>query len=91
MSSRDGSFKSVLSEVYSVQSLNLARRSVPYKKIAKMWPHLANIPMEGTDSAEVGLLIGQDHGDPLRPNAPRAKLTEFGWTITGDIGPAVRH
>jgi len=79
VSLRDGSFKSVLSEVYSVQPSVL-----PYKKIAKMWPHLANIPMEGTISVEVGLLIGQGHGDPLRPlrpNAPRAKLTEFGWTI----------
>ena len=84
---------------YTVPSLNLTKRPIARDKLVKKWPHLASVPLKQVDAAEVTLLVGTDHGDmhdvyeyrrdPLRVNAPKGILTAFGWTVTGDVWPAM--
>ena len=84
---------------YTVPSLNLTKRPVAREKLVRKWPHLADVPLRHVETAEVTLLIGNDHGDmleiykcvkdSLKPNAPKGILTPFGWTVTGDVWPAM--
>ena len=99
VSSENGNAAFQVKGAYTVPSLNLTKRPVTRDKLVKKWPHLADVPLRHVETAEVTLLIGNDHGDmleiykyvkdSLKPNAPKGILTPFGWTVTGNVWPAM--
>jgi hypothetical protein len=96
IASDDGLCKFDMTEVRTVETLNLTNRPTNMDEMRKKWPHLADIPVQTCKLEEVGLLIGMDHPapaeifetrkDPYDQKAPRAISTPLGWVIIGPSG-----
>ena len=83
-----------LDKVLSRPDLHLGVETRGTREDALRWPHLRGVPLdEQLDDPSIGLLIGVNVPDALRPletiaggpGQPYATLTQLGWTLTGGI------
>ena len=82
-----------LGEAFSRDSLEINPQRIPTRKTAESLPYLKHLAEEMPQllDAPVGLLIGYDNSEALRPlkihdgpaYSPYAVLTHFGWAIVG--------
>jgi hypothetical protein len=90
-------------EAYSIDKLNIRRRSIPPTALNK-WPHLKDIKLQEIDGGEVTVLIGKELTDAHDfvesrrekqwKNAPMALSTPFGWCVVGKFdktNPSRKH
>lgn len=90
-------------EAYSIDKLNIHRRSIPPTTLTK-WPHLRDIKLQEIDGGEVTVLIGMELTDAHDvvesrrehqwKNAPMALSTPFGWCVVGKLdktNPSRQH
>ena len=84
-----------LDKVLSRPDLHLGVETRGTREDALRWPHLRGVPLdEQLDDPSIGLLIGVNVPDALRPletiaggpGQPYATLTQLGWTLTGPLG-----
>jgi len=79
--------------VYSRPSLPIPSEAIARQEDVDRWPHLEGINVQQID-AEIGLVIGRDVPQALRPmvfkasknGGPFATRTKLGWVINGPLG-----
>ena len=81
-----------INHAFVLPSFNLADVDTTFlNDICQQFPHLQSINFPQLLSNQIGLILGQDNFDLITartvfkgpPNAPRAVLTNIGWTIGG--------
>ncbi|XP_055613814.1 uncharacterized protein LOC129760233 [Uranotaenia lowii] len=80
-----------LSEVYTVDSLDLPAQSLNYEEMSRTYNHLAGLPISSFKSATPGLLIGLSNVRLLtalktregRTGEPVAAKSRIGWSVYG--------
>lgn len=80
-----------ISNVRTVENLNLGYQSMEYSSIVSKYQHLQNLPVTSFKNARPRILIGIEHwhlGMPLKikdgaDDEPIATKTKLGWTIFG--------
>ncbi|XP_055622051.1 uncharacterized protein LOC129765665 [Toxorhynchites rutilus septentrionalis] len=83
-----------LTNVRTVETLQLPSQSLNYEKMVEHFPYLSGLPVKSYESAIPRILIGLDNlkltlalkSRERRSNEPVATKTRLGWTIYGKIG-----
>ena len=88
----DGRNPVKLPEVYTLERLPANADDIPSEEVMNRWPHLRNVQVPRVNNCEVGLLIGQNVPEALRPyeiidggdsDGPFAMRTKLGWIVQG--------
>ncbi|XP_055589065.1 uncharacterized protein LOC129741367 [Uranotaenia lowii] len=82
-----------LSEVYTVESLDLPEQSLYFNSMSQEYPHLQGLPVKSYECAVPRLLIGLSNAHLLmtlkaregRQGQPVATKTRIGWSIFGRV------
>lgn len=93
ISDLDGNFPYKLPPLFQRQSLPFTKEHIPQPSDWDAYPHLKNLPFEIIE-APVGLLLGMNASDALRPlevvkgedNSPFGIRYQHGWAINGPLG-----
>ncbi|XP_062537883.1 uncharacterized protein LOC134206211 [Armigeres subalbatus] len=93
VSSRESNQRYLLTDVHTVERLNLPRQSVNFNKLVSRFDHLQGLFVEEQNDAEPTILIGLDNLDLMVPLESRIGGTgepvglrcKLGWTISGPV------
>ncbi|XP_038106588.1 uncharacterized protein LOC119766221 [Culex quinquefasciatus] len=80
-----------LSNVRTVQKLQLQAQTFQYEEFEKVYPHLRKLPLQSYTNAEPKIIIGIEHARLLtslkvregKANEPVASRTRLGWCVYG--------
>jgi hypothetical protein len=90
---RDETKEIELPLVYVRKELPVTEDDLPNMNVSERWEHLKDIPFEFEERAPVGLLIGMDVPEALKPlevvsgneEEPYAVRTALGWSLNGPL------